>query len=835
MDQRESVQAFITYSRKDRQFTQGFVERLKNSGVNAWIDYENLNAGADWMREIQRAIQASDAYLYLLSPDSLKSTAASGELKIAVANNKRIIPVVIRDVEPTEVSLELASLNWIFIRAQDDYESGFSKIMDAIHTDPEWTREHTRLLTLALEWERNNKESSYLLRGQNYQDTLRMVTGSSGTAPLLTELQREYLLASQQENSGLFGRFGFGGANQTSKVPSDDAPVDEPAAPGAGDAQPVEVGKLFSVSTDQSIGADQLNYSRFADAFVTLIKNPEAKTPITIGVYGQWGSGKSFLMKKIKELLNKDSDSESSWPARLLNRLGRLFAPKSEKQVDTVVIEFNAWVYSGSEHLWASLVTHLYREVEKHVGLRTHVYRLSKAARRLFPKALGVFLFYAIPGLLISLMTDFASIQAAWESMNMAGQAASASVIGGSLLATLPILWSALREFGDTVFMTQAANLQKLASKPDFRDQIGIMADIKAEIGFITQLLESREKNRQTRIVLFIDDLDRCEHRKAVEVLQAVMLLLADRDGSPFVVFLGIDARVIVRAIEENYGSVLVKAGINGYEYLDKIVQIPFVIPFAKRIEIGNYVDSLIWSKEEKEQVEAKFPAQNEPDPDSDERIPEIKREDSPAGAERPAPPPAEKPAAQTRTEAVPVTFTKPEREALKRCVDDIIENPRKIKRIVNIYRFVRLLFPPNFQEHEKIIRWILLTEQWPLHAAWILEEVENDYELKGSLSRNQSSTILDAYKQVKKDLYSDAMDELMTIDADPLAFNQFIKKQPVFTAREIYYLLYPLTFNLNPAVRSEIAKYKAKMAENYIASDEQADELVKEAEEKDD
>ena len=61
-----------------------------------------------------------------------------------------------------------------------------------------------------------------------------------------------------------------------------------------------------------------------------------------------------------------------------------------------------------------------------------------------------------------------------------------------------------------------------------------------------------------------------------------------------------------------------------------------------------------------------------------------------------------------------------------------------------------------------------------------------------------------------------------MTIDADPVAFHQFIHKQPTFTVQEIYYLLYPLTFNLNPAVRSEISKYKARMAEIYIETQEQ-------------
>jgi hypothetical protein len=171
----------------------------------------------------------------------------------------------------------------------------------------------------------------------------------------------------------------------------------------------------------------------------------------------------------------------------------------------------------------------------------------------------------------------------------------------------------------------------------------------------------------------------------------------------------------------------------------------------------------------------------------------------------------------QIRTETILVTFTRPEREALKECADNLGDNPRKIKCIVNIYRFVRLLFPPNFQQHQKIIRWILLTEKWPLHTAWILEEIEKDYDLKGPLSENKNSTILDVYNQVKEHIYLDAMDELMLIGSDPISFIQFIKKEPLFTIQEIYQLLYPLTFNLNPAVRSEVSKYKARMAEKFI------------------
>ena len=239
---------------------------------------------------------------------------------------------------------------------------------------------------------------------------------------------------------------------------------------------------------------------------------------------------------------------------------------------------------------------------------------------------------------------------------------------------------------------------------------------------------------------------------------------------------------------------------------------------FSNRKDIGNYIESLIWTKAEKDLVESKF--HFEDDVDKEKVLPTQEKK-----AEAPPTPPQEKPASQTpeepapqiQTEAVPVTFTKPEREALKECVDDIVENPRKIKRIVNIYRFVRLLLPPNFQEHRKVIRWILMTEQWPLHTAWILEHVENDFSLKGKLSQNKSSNIQDIYQKVKDNIYADEMDELMLIDSDPIAFRQFIQKDPVFTTQEIYYLLYPLTFNLNPAVRSEITKYKARMAEKFL------------------
>lgn len=816
MAENSPARVFISYSRKDIDFARKLTEALRGQGLDFWIDQEGIPPTVDWWKEIEKGIEEADTFLFLMSPDSVRSKVCRQQVEVAVKNGKRIIPIVVREIKAEDAPVDINHLNWIFLRENDDFNTALEKLITAIKTDYAWVQTHTRVMIRALEWERNDRDRSYLLRGRDLQQTEDQFLESSSKNPQPTDLQRQYLLESRRR-AGL--NIFRGSGSQSRKVqPATNITVDQDVQFKVDDSevQPVEVGKLFSVSTDQASGTDQLNYARFADAFATLVRNPEAKTPITIGVYGQWGSGKSFLMKKIIEVLKGDQPTR---PATLAGGISEtfkgLFSKQTNSQVETIIIEFNAWVYSGSAHLWASLVTHLYREIERYFGVRAHYHRLIKAFRRFIPKSISVFLFYAIPALLIGLFIGFGNIQESWEAANLAIKAVGVSVVGGSLVATLPVLWSALREFADTLFMSRAVNLQQLASKPDFRDQIGIMADIKSEIGFIGHLLETRNKRQQTRVVLFIDDLDRCEHRKAVEVLQAIMLLLADRDGSPFVIFLGIDARVIVRAVEEHYGDVLVKAGINGYEYLDKIVQLPFVIPSASRKDIGNYVDSLIWTKAEKDLVESKFA------PKSVEAS-----TDQPSGPSKEAPAaeykkeqevPASVPTPQIKTEAVPVTFTKPEREALKKCVDDIVDNPRKIKRIVNIYRFVRLLLPPNFQEHEKIIRWILLTEQWPLHAAWIVEEIENDYFLKGKLSKKKNATIMDVYHQVRDNIYSDDMDPLMTIDADPIVFNQFIQKQPVFNVQDIYNLLYPLTFNLNPAIRSEISKYSARMAENYI------------------
>ena len=90
---------------------------------------------------------------------------------------------------------------------------------------------------------------------------------------------------------------------------------------------------------------------------------------------------------------------------------------------------------------------------------------------------------------------------------------------------------------------------------------------------------------QRCRMVIYVDDLDRCPTEKVMEVLQSLVLLT---EGTPFIILLAIDQRVVVTAIENSGEGLYNDAGVNGHEYLDKIVQIPFVIPQLADDEKAN-------------------------------------------------------------------------------------------------------------------------------------------------------------------------------------------------------------------------------------------------------
>jgi len=189
---------FISYSRRDIDFAQKIVDALSANKLDTWIDWKSIPKGEKWLEEIYRGIEGADAFLFLISPDSAISVNCNKEIEHAIKNNKRIIPVVIRDADLKAIHSEISKRNWIFCRdGQDDFNKAIEETRETIHTDYEWLKYHTELQVKALKWEQK-KDNSRLLRGKELREAEKQLADiGSQEDPQPTKLQREYILASQ--------------------------------------------------------------------------------------------------------------------------------------------------------------------------------------------------------------------------------------------------------------------------------------------------------------------------------------------------------------------------------------------------------------------------------------------------------------------------------------------------------------------------------------------------------------------------------------------------------------------------------------------------------------
>ncbi len=200
-------QLFISYSRKDTEFARRLADSFVAQKMEVWVDWEDIPPSVDWMREIEKGIEEANVFVFIVSPDSINSKVCAEEVAHAIKNGKRIAPIVARDVDFNQAPPTLSHLNWIFFsRPQDKFEEAFEKVMTAIQTDFDWVQTHARLQVKALEWERNKKEVSFLLRGSDLKDAEAQILVNTEKTPTSTGLQREYILASRTDEDARIER-----------------------------------------------------------------------------------------------------------------------------------------------------------------------------------------------------------------------------------------------------------------------------------------------------------------------------------------------------------------------------------------------------------------------------------------------------------------------------------------------------------------------------------------------------------------------------------------------------------------------------------------------------
>ena len=358
---------------------------------------------------------------------------------------------------------------------------------------------------------------------------------------------------------------------------------------------------------------DRLEFvNRYAVPLAKRITSDDvAGESLTVGIYGPWGSGKSSLMNMVRRLVAGDDKVDGFTPG-----------------CNCLVVQLNAWKYAQEATLWRILVRAILDAVLKESEndedqarseevsiIREALYgSVTRTKRRIkinWPRLLG-----ALISLSAVMLSGYLSANGVKTPLAIDLALGGAS-LGGAGVA----MFGARRAPQGKGEEKKSDLLEELGKKaPDIAAAIEVVDDVLSvhhRLEYIEHFADSFDMVvgkylNGRRLVVFIDDLDRCLPEKAVQVLEGIKLFLGAKNT---VFVLGVDLPVLAKGIEIYYvqqgfedsrkegpGAVMV----NGMRYLEKIVQFPFHIPPMEMQDMAGskLVNDLCASKEDRQWLE---------------------------------------------------------------------------------------------------------------------------------------------------------------------------------------------------------------------------------------
>lgn len=266
--------------------------------------------------------------------------------------------------------------------------------------------------------------------------------------------------------------------------------------------------------SDRETVDDCLGFSSYVESLADVCLEPEI-APLTVGIFGSWGSGKTSLMQMLRVHLDARTTNEggTSKPA-------------------CVTLWFNAWRYEGREEIQSALIHAILRELTK----------------------------------------------------------------GRTLVDDVKATFERLKTGASVLKLAKTITKTAITLTPDFA---GLLDCFKDESEKIAETMEQFEHDFESllksvavsRIVVFIDDLDRCSSEKVVEAFETIKLFL-NTPETTFVI--GADAPKIEQAIGTVYHVAEGTRPTFARDYLEKIVQLPFSIPEQRSRDVAAYVGMLV-------------------------------------------------------------------------------------------------------------------------------------------------------------------------------------------------------------------------------------------------
>jgi hypothetical protein len=272
----------------------------------------------------------------------------------------------------------------------------------------------------------------------------------------------------------------------------------------------------------------------------------------------------------------------------------------------------------------------------------------------------------------------------------------------GSILFLLWLVtWRLLK-----VLQPVSARVLNYIELPSYREQMGYQHRVMDDLRFVY----NRFRTPRPKVVIYIDDLDRCSEEKIMEILPAINLILGN---SEFFVFLGMDTEMIHRAIRVHYRQNQADEPLPvdfPENYLRKIVQLSFhlpEIPPEKRFMLVGTLFSASARHELEQQI-----AQEEK---ADERGANV-GETTADGA---LPFDLTRLQKSMRQELKEVEDTAEELAAFGDYQEFLEDNPREIKRLVNVHRLVKIILQREgiawpTERQRKLVKWLIFCARWP-------------------------------------------------------------------------------------------------------------------------
>jgi ABC-type oligopeptide transport system ATPase subunit len=288
--------------------------------------------------------------------------------------------------------------------------------------------------------------------------------------------------------------------------------------------------------SDNEADIDLLQF-RYLAAAATRLARTRYLLPTTIGVFGDWGSGKSTLIRMIRSQLEKDEG--------------------------TVCVSFNGWLFEGSEDAKTALMGTILEVIQDQIEAGKTI---TDKGKELLGKLLARVNWmrvarYAVPTLLGMPQLTLASL-------------------GQDFMGSLQKL------FGKTNDI-DPKKIEEL-----FKDAPGGAENVRRNIReFRADFASLLEEAEIETLVVFIDDLDRCLPDTIIETLEAIKLFLFV-EGTAFII--GADPRLVEYAVRRRFPEVPGTETFEvGRDYLEKLIQNPMKVPPLSGAEIQSYMNLL--------------------------------------------------------------------------------------------------------------------------------------------------------------------------------------------------------------------------------------------------